>query len=205
MQRFLLLALFAVACKADGVPTETDSDTDTDSDADTDSDTDTDADSDTDSDTDTDICQQPLACTAGIGETAFTALNPGMPVEMFHGQQGGWHVNTAVRVDNTSQVVRILPKITVVSSGLLLAGGEGLLDTYNQALVLTGPCSGEAWQVRANFDETPVDLDTICSFEGEDLLVEIEVTDDQLNTTSCSATGVAALHPDDVDYCGALP
>ncbi|MEZ4318546.1 MAG: hypothetical protein R3F61_13620 [Myxococcota bacterium] len=207
MNRLLCIALL-VGCNTDSAndaDTETDADTDTDTDTDADADTDTDADADADADSDTDVCSQPLQCTVGVGFSSYTELAPTDPVELFHGQQGGWHVDTAVHVDNTSQVVRILPKVFVESTGEQLAGAGGLLDTYNQALVPVGQCSGEAWQMRAILDEIDVDLDTICSLEGLELRIEIDVTDDQLVTTTCTGTGVAALHPDDVSYCGALP
>ncbi|MCB9675632.1 MAG: hypothetical protein H6737_10975 [Alphaproteobacteria bacterium] len=205
MTRFILLSLALVACKTGGDATETDADTDTDADSDTDSDADTDSDTDSDADADTDVCNQPLQCTAGVGFSSFAPITPGSNIEMFHGQQGGWHVDTAVHVDNTSQVVRVLPKVFLNGTNEQLAGGDGLQDTYNQALVLTGDCSGEAWQMRAIFDETDVDLDTICSFEGLELRVELEVTDADQNVATCSAVGIASLHPDDVDYCASLP
>ncbi len=200
-----LLGGLAGCPTTDATNTESDADTDTDSDTDADTDADTDTDSDTDADADTDVCNQPLSCVAGTGLSQFDAITVGQDITMVHGQQGGWHVDAAVRVHNTSQVVRVLPKVFLPDQAdFQLAGSEGLADTYNQALVPVGECSGDAWQLRAIFDETDVDLAAICSYEGEALRVEIDIEDDVGNTTTCTGTGVAVLDPSDVDLCAEL-
>jgi hypothetical protein len=215
---FLALTLTALGCvpgDSDTRPDDTDSDTDTDADADTDadtdSDTDTDVDADTDADTDTDSpdtdpCAPPPQCVVGQGRTQFEPVGPATPVVMFHGPQGGWHVDAAVRVDRTSQVVRVRPEVRHVPTGTQLAGADGLLDTYNQALVMDGACLGDTWQLTAFFDEVAtLDLAAICAMEGDALEILLEVTDLDGNSTTCTATGVAALHPSDVGPCASLP
>ena len=152
--------------------------------------------------TDTDSCSAPLQCTVGTGEQTFHPLAPGGDLQLVHGPQGGWHLNAALYAENTSQVLQILPLLTDPLTGTVLAGGDGLADTYNQALILDGECSGESAGIRAIFDGA--DLAHICSLQGQPLELRLEIRSQSSEEAACSAQGVVVLDPIDVHPCAAL-
>lgn len=126
---------------------------------------------------------------------------------MVHGPQGGWHIETAVRLLGTTEVVRLRPEITVLSTGMSLAGASGAADTVNQALAWDpATCVGETWGLFAYLDDPPdFTIDTVCALAGEPLQLTLHVQRDDGQTTTCSTTGIATLDPDDIEPCESVP
>ncbi len=168
------------------VPTETDADTDSDADTDTDTETDTD----TDVTTPVTGCYDvPITVEGGYGAIAYAPLADGDIVAITHGPQGGWHIEGAVKVDHVHASVSIFTRITVVSTGQIISGLQGL-DDANIAyvgVIPTGECSGEVWGIRAFLNDfTPSAEDDggkasfendICALDDQEVLIEWEVLD----------------------------
>jgi hypothetical protein len=102
-------------------------------------------------------------------------------VVVFHGPQGGWHIDTAVQVGNIegNMTVFITPRIYLASDMTQLAGDDPN-DFQAVALVPQDACNGEIWQVRALVDDlwpSWPSTEEVCAWEGQNLIVELEVED----------------------------
>lgn len=84
-----------------------------------------------------DPCTLDPIVSIGTGQTEYIALEEGDPVMMVHGPQGGWHMLGSVRVEQTTQVVRVYYTVTDEASGAVVVDNE-----YQVALVMDGECSG---------------------------------------------------------------
>jgi hypothetical protein len=186
-------------------------------DADTDTDADTDADTDTDTDTDTEppvtgCYDVPMVVTGGFGEAGdpfVAAPAAGSIAQMVHGPQGGWHVDTAIRVESTHEIVAATPTITLVATGETISGLQGDLDFNHTTvfLVLDGECSGTLTGLRAFIDDVDPYSDEdlaehICDLQGAEVDVGwdiTDVTDGREGTATVRAT--LALDPMDVAPC----
>lgn len=89
---------------------------------------------------------EPTGCFAdapsievGTGADAFEPLDPGAPVVMVHGPQGGWHLLGSVRTHNMEDVVRIQFVVTVASSGEEVANNSLYVQTLPDP---DDPCVG---------------------------------------------------------------
>jgi len=204
-----LVLLAACGTKAD-VGGADEADTDVTGDADTDADTDTDTESPA-----TGCYDVPMGITGGFAEAGqpfVAAPDSGSVAQMVHGPQGGWHVDTAIRVESTHDIVSATPSITVVSTGEVISGLTGAADFNHvpqEYLVLDGACSGTITGLRAFIDDVdpdPAVLETlsahICALDGAE--VEFawtvgDVVDGREGTDTARAT--FALDPIDVAEC----
>lgn len=117
----------------------------------------------TDVETDTDVpdpcLDSPAVITVGTGEDDFIALTAGQDLEMVHGPQGGWHQTTAVRIENTTQFVRLRVTLTDVASGAVVSDYP-----FNVALTPdplgAWTCSGTHVNMLSILDFSAVDPDT---------------------------------------------
>jgi hypothetical protein len=140
-----------------------------------------------------------LTLEAGLGEDAFTDVADGTETMMVHGPQGGWHIDTAVRMCNVSgQLVQLLPRVTVESTGEVLAGSQETDIAYRE-LVLQDDHCGEIVGLRAFLDDFDANLDSIRALEGETFLIELEGTDvSNESLATDSFTVVVTLDPTDL-------
>jgi hypothetical protein len=137
----------------------------------------------------------PPPCTPaleiGTGDVSFQALNPGDPVTIVYGPQGGWHVWTAGRVTGLGPTLRVLPGLTDLATGTPIAG---LADTDDTTILLADfdGCSGSFAGQRAIIDdwvppEGPL-IDYICGLAGTPLRLDLAVA--PLLDSTATATGV---------------
>jgi hypothetical protein len=160
-----------------------------------------------DSDTTVDGClADPMVVTPGTGDLAYIPLSDGDPVTIWHGPQGGWHIETAGYVQHAVQSLSLHPKVTAVGLGLGLAGTEpastedpGDVPEFKAlAFYSDSTCDGEFWGVRAFVDDviTPPNGMTyqefICSLEGQELTLEIDVADLENGRSATTTVSVIA-------------
>lgn len=161
----------------------------------------------TDSGTDGGACGGDLAVVPGTGATGFVQLNPGDPVTMVHGPQGGWHVETAGFVTSSLQNVAVAPTLFASSLAMQIAG-----DQQDQFIALAQysaeGCSGQFSGVRAfvdDVDSSTLGLDYqqfICSLEGQTLELTIAIEDVGSGTSATATQTVTAqLDTADVGAC----
>jgi hypothetical protein len=82
---------------------------------------------------------EPPSIDVGTGADAFEPLEPGAPVVMVHGPQGGWHLLGSVRTHNMEDIVRIQFVVTVESSGEEVANNSLYVQTLPDP---DDPCVG---------------------------------------------------------------
>lgn len=156
---------------------------------------DTDATGSTDSDTeDPGGCfADPMALTPGTGADGFIPLAGGEEVTIWHGPQGGWHIDTAGEALHSPQNVSILSVVTAIDQPqqIVIAGAGGTADAELKGLVAYDDalCSGTFWGVRAFVDDvTPPPgaslQDVICTLGGQQ--VEIEITVSEIATAEAT-------------------
>jgi hypothetical protein len=153
----------------------------------------------------------PMTLAPGTGDLAYVPLANGDPVTIWHGPQGGWHIETAGYVEHAVQTLSIHPKVTAVSLGLGLAGTEEPLPPEEAgdapefkalAFYSDADCNGEFWGVRAFVDDvvTPPQGMTyqqfICSLEGAELTLEITASDlENSRSVTSTVSVIAQLDP----------
>jgi hypothetical protein len=143
-----------------------------------------------DSDPDTDepggCFADPMALTPGTGADAFEPLVGGEVVTIWHGPQGGWHIDTAGEAFHAPQNVSILSVVTAIDAPVptVIAGAGGSVDAELKGLVAYDDqiCSGQFWGVRAFVDDVAPPggsslQDVICTLEGQQLEIEITVSE----------------------------
>ncbi len=140
----------------------------------------------------------------GTGDFDYLAISPGDPLTMWHGPQGGWHFDAGGQVSGSSLELTILPTVTLTGSGLQLAGDQ---DTWFAALEEYVPetCVGYFWGKRAFIDDHLPGIDYqefICSLEGEEVEMCVEIRDVETSGTSTECeVGIAVLDPADEPLC----
>jgi len=155
----------------------------------------------------------PMALVPGTGADSFIPLVGGEDVTIWHGPQGGWHIETAGEATHSPQSVSILSVVTAIDQpqDVVIAGAGGSADAELKGLVAYDDalCSGKFWGVRAFIDdiEPPAGSslqDVICTLEGQQLEIEITVSEIATATATVpprSATSsvvvTAALDPVD--------
>ena len=160
----------------------------------------------------------PISLIPGTGADSFIPLAGGEEVTIWHGPQGGWHIETAGEAAHTPQNVSILSVVTAIDQPqqIVIAGAGGATDAELKGLVAYDDelCSGTFWGVRAFVDDIePPDgsslQDVICTLEGQQLEIAItvaeistmEATEPPRSATS-SVIVTAALDPvDAADNC----
>jgi hypothetical protein len=148
----------------------------------------------------------------GTGEGAYRPLADGEAVQIVHGPQGGWHLDTAGLVGGSSGQVSVRPRV-VLDDGTPIAG-----DQQPQYLALVGygggSCEGTFYGVRAFLDDgaggtgaaggTGSPLEGICPLAGRRATVTVEVGDLATEEgVEGSVEVVLELDPRDVDACAA--
>ncbi len=140
----------------------------------------------------------------GTGDFSYLALAEGDPVTMWHGPQGGWHFDTGGLVTGSSLELTILPTVTVVGSGLQLAGDQDLWFAALEEYV-EDTCTGYFWGKRAFIDDHLPGYEYqqfICSLEGEEVEVCVDLRDVQTSGTATECIeAVAVLDPADEALC----
>lgn len=140
----------------------------------------------------------------GNGETAHSALSDGDHVTMFHGAQGGWHIEVSGFVSNTGSAVAVSPTVTHTASGTVLAGVQP-----ESFILLAGwtiaSQNGVFVGTKALLDDVAdwAQMNRFCEYENEalELCVHIEdLADASIQADDC-VTVIADLHVDDVDNC----
>ncbi len=149
------------------------------------------------------------ALVLGTGLQPVTPLAEPVELQMVHGPQGGWHVDTGGLLVFPTLEVAVSPRITL--GDRVLAGDQPPLFTVLAAYD-DATCEGEFYEVRAYVDDelpdlppgTDVLLDYICPLAGQRVTVEVEVTDLGRETVVTDAvTGTLLLDPYDVSACAA--
>ena len=151
-----------------------------------------------------------LEPATGVDDSTFAPLVAGDPVVMVHGPQGGWHIDFAGTVGNSSEIVSIDATFTNVATGAIVAG----LGQQPARLALTPiagagspwACEGRYYGVRVFVDDiaTTVTQDDICDLEGATLQLDAVITsleDPQTPPVILSTTVTAALDPIDIPAC----
>jgi hypothetical protein len=156
-------------------------------------------------------CAAPLGVTVGTGATSYEPLQDGASVTMVHGPQGGWHVETAGLVTASAVEVSVLPRIVAPSLEDLQIAGDQQPTYLALALYDAAVCEGQFYGVRAYLDDVdPSALgmnfqEFICSLEGVELELSVDVSDlSTQETASSSVTVVAQLDSSDVQTCASL-
>lgn len=157
----------------------------------------------------------PMALTGGHPGDGFRPIADGDVLPLTHGEQGGasWHLSAGLRVEHTHENVSVFTTVTLVSTGEMISGVQGLYDP-NVAyvkLVPAGECAGDLWDARALLDDLDpgptggVDLSDICALEGEEARIDWSVADlSDGRTATATATVVLTMDDDDVAACAAL-
>lgn len=144
-----------------------------------------------DSEADTDMpvegcLAEPMALTPGTGAESFQPLLGGEEVTIWHGPQGGWHIDTAGEAIHSPQNVSILSVVTAIDlpTPVVIAGGDGAIDTELKGLVAYDDqlCSGQFWGVRAFVDDIVPPMgsslqEVICTLGGQQLEIAITVSE----------------------------
>jgi hypothetical protein len=105
-------------------------------------------------------------------------------VVIFNGPQSGWHVRTCFEATNVGEAVFVTAKVIVVSTGEVIAGGEGKPDRAAVALVGYDEetCHGAYDGLLALVDDlwplAPTDPE-VCAWRGE--LIRVELTVEELS------------------------
>lgn len=135
--------------------------------------------------------------SVGTGDVSFVALAAGDPVTIVFGPQGGWHIDVGGSVTAMNQEVAVTPKVTLVSQATQIAGDQQPqyigLASYDDAA-----CTGQFWGIRAFVDDVvtpPLGMsyaEMICTFEGQELTLEVTVEDITTGKTATSSQSVIA-------------
>ena len=140
----------------------------------------------------------------GNGETVHTALSDGDHVTMFHGPQGGWHIEVSGFVSNTGSAVAVAPTVTHPASGTLLSGiqPEGFILLAGWTIASQ---DGDFVGTKALLDDVAdwATMRRFCEYENEELelCVHIEdLADRSIQADDCVMV-IADLHVDDVETC----
>lgn len=155
----------------------------------------------------TDACPADPSLALGTGLLPVTPLADGDALQMVHGPQGGWHIDTGGLLVFPTLEVAVSPRITL--DDRVLAGDQPALFTvladYDDA-----SCEGLFYEVRAYVDDelpqlpagTDVLRDYICPLAGAEVTVEVEVADLDRDTVVTDAVrGTLLLDPYDVSLC----
>jgi hypothetical protein len=140
----------------------------------------------------------------GTGEFQYESLADGDVVTMIHGPQGGWHVWTSVVTHGSEPEVRIRPAIEAPDLGIRVTDPD--LESFVALVYDDAACEGTHWGERAYLDTDrdsgPKGLEFVCSLDGQNLELTVEVAD-LVSGRSASGTVsvVAALDPVDVADC----
>lgn len=156
--------------------------------------------------TDGDACPEP-SVAPGTGLPPVTELTDGATLQIVHGPQGGWHVDTGGLVVFPTMEVAVSPRLLL--DDRQLAGEQQPLFTvladYDEAT-----CAGTFYEVRAYLDDeiaalppgTDVLLDYVCTLAGARVTLENEVADLGRETVvTSSVEGTLVLDPYDVPLC----
>jgi hypothetical protein len=144
-------------------------------------------------------CSEAPSINIGTGEVDFLPLSEDDPVVMVHGPQGGWHMLTSARVNNTDSIVRLKFTIEVAETGVVFVD-----NTYTVQMIRDEDCSGfypgmygyiSYKQLRESEDsrETPPDL-----LADVPVLIRMSATDLDGLTASASLQVIATPDPVDV-------
>ena len=156
----------------------------------------------TGADSDTDLgCGEPQV-ELGEGYDQHGALQPGDPVVMVHGPQGGWHIDVSLRVTAFGEAVGISPLVTVIETGEQLAGDQ---TTDYVTLHPVSECTGETTGLRAFLDDPgDIDQERICALSGVGLRLSATVSDlSTYEMLEASVDVTAKLDPTDEEFaCG---
>ena len=108
----------------------------------------------------------------GEGEAAFSEFQPGDPVELVHGPQGGYHVTLAIRAGYLDNSAPWIVRLAAVVEGEVLAESV----PYANAFCNPSAAALDAWNLLLIFDEglEPEDL------HGRLAVIEASVTDPQV-------------------------
>ena len=135
----------------------------------------------------------------GLGATDFGEASDGDSVTLVHGAQGGWHIDTAVRMCGGGTAVQLTAIVQVISTGEYLAGSQEL-DVSFRELRPAGANCGEVAGLRAFLDDFGATLDTIRDLDGEALLLRMEGVDSDSGATAADEVElIAELDPVDVE------
>jgi len=147
----------------------------------------------------------PATVDPGVGEFTLEVLNGGESVNMVHGPQGGWHVDTAALIGNTGDVVQIVPSLLLTESGESIAGVGQVAETIALAAYDDEICEGNIVAIRAYVDDVqhPAPYsDHICSLEGKEVELTLTVTDVVTGDSgSGSVEFILHIDPNDADLC----
>ena len=152
-----------------------------------------------------DCAEEPMTLELGTGVREFELLTDGDPVVMVHGPQGGWHVDITGALTNTGQEVGLFPTLTLLrGDGIQLAGGEGApsdnvaLSNYDNEV-----CSGEFVGRQLRFNVEGLNVQQVCSADGETAELEITVEDFEAGRSVTERINVTLqATADDLSQCG---
>lgn len=117
------------------------------------------------------------AVELGTGDRAYEPLAPGDTVIVWHGQQGGYHVEVGAHVVGLPETVAVDPTIRAAATG------EVLTQPSPAYLALAefdeDSASGTFWGVQARLDAgmDPAGVELVCGLEGQGLLLEVSVSE----------------------------
>ncbi len=131
---------------------------------------------------------EPIVVRGGMGATSFTPLEPGDVASIYHEPAGGWNLQTAIDVANSSGTIEVNTTVTLLETGQVISGLQGTSDANRvfKPLVPTGDCRGEAWAVRAflndftpseRYDQGNATIEEICALDGQRARIAWTVTD----------------------------
>ena len=148
----------------------------------------------------------PAKVTAGVGEFDFDLPTSGGSVNMVHGPQGGWHLDTAALISGTGDVVQIVPTLVLTSDGTSIAGLEQIPETVALGSYDAEACEGKIVSIRAYLDDVQQPApysDFICSLDGKEVELTLTVTDVVTGDSgSGSTTFILKTDPADATLCG---
>ena len=145
---------------------------------------------------DTGCTSEPATLELGTGSDTFETLADGQQLTMVHGPQGGWHMLGSGRVTNTRDVVGFLYTIEAVESGVQVSWNQ-----YYVQLASVGDCTGAYPGMYGYLDVAALadgDADTPPEIlAGQEMRLDLTVTDPDGRTATDSRTVIAALDPMD--------
>ena len=143
-------------------------------------------------------CEGEMSIELGGGRDVFEARGDGEELMMVHGPQGGWHVETSVRVTNGGDLVQITYDVFDEDLGVQVSANR-----YNQALVpIDGsPCTFESLALYGYLDVSEIgegELDTPPELMADHTLrIDFQVSSLDEQTATATQTLQAVLDPID--------
>lgn len=144
-----------------------------------------------------------MTLAVGWGKDVYAPLADGDVVQMVHGPQGGWHVESAGEVRWSMREIGILPSLVDLETSRVLTTNAlasfEAMGVYDEA-----SCGGTFTNVEAflSADGPGEPIQNICALAGREVELSIEITELLTGRTARdSAVVVLALDPIDEPVC----